>query len=180
MLQTRSYKEWLGEKLSDPKRAARYLTAASEQSEVMFLKALRKVAQVQKRPMTEIAEACGVSRESLYRMLSETGNPTSENRRAILAALGLKSVVVPIENDLPIDSRSSANGSGAVTQQGTPSGNSTVGGPVNAGVSLTSGGALLVGPIGRKGPVRANASFESRQAGLVGLKGSVLQAGGQI
>jgi hypothetical protein len=46
--------------------------------------------------MTEIAESSGISRESLYRMLSETGNPTSENRRAILAALGFKSIVVPL------------------------------------------------------------------------------------
>jgi probable addiction module antidote protein len=93
---TKSYRDWLTRKLSDPERAARYVTAAAEDSEGMFLKALRKVAEAQARPMKEIAEACGVSRESLYRMLSETGNPSSENRRAILAALGLKSVVVPI------------------------------------------------------------------------------------
>lgn len=92
----KSYRDWLGAKLVDPERAARYLNAAAEDSEAMFLKALRKVAASQTRSMAELAEACGVSRESLYRMLSETGNPTSENRRAILAALGLKAVVVPI------------------------------------------------------------------------------------
>lgn len=96
-IKTKSYRDWLTSRLSDPERAARYLNAALEDSEVMFLKALRKVAASQSRPMTEIAEACGVSRESLYRMLSETGNPTSENRRAILGALGFKSVVVPIQ-----------------------------------------------------------------------------------
>src|ERR1700735_1014838 len=94
--QLKAYGEWLGKKLADPERAARYLNAAAEDSEAMFLKALRKFALSQNRSMTEIAESCGVSRESLYRMLSETGNPTSENRRAILAALGFKSIVVPL------------------------------------------------------------------------------------
>jgi len=96
--QLKSYRDWLGNKLADPKRAARYLNAAAEDSEAMFLKALRNVAFAQTRPMTEIAESCGVSRESLYRMLSETGNPTSENRRAILASLGFKSIVVPLDS----------------------------------------------------------------------------------
>lgn len=95
----KSYNDWLGKKLADPVRAARYLNSASEDSEAMFLKALRKVAAAQNKPMAEIAEACGVSRESLYRMLSESGNPTSENRRAILGVLGFKSVVVPVERE---------------------------------------------------------------------------------
>ena len=92
----RSYRDWLNTKLVDPERAARYLNAAAEESEAMFLKALRKVASSRNRSMTEIAESSGIARESLYHMLSETGNPTSENRRSILAALGFKSVVVPL------------------------------------------------------------------------------------
>jgi probable addiction module antidote protein len=92
-----AYGEWLTTRLADPHRAARYLNTAAEESEAMFLKALRKVALAQTRPIAKVAESCGVSRESLYRMLSESGNPTSENRRAILAALGFKSVVVPID-----------------------------------------------------------------------------------
>jgi probable addiction module antidote protein len=91
----KSYRDWIDAKLADPGRAARYLNAASEYSEATFLKALRKIALSQNRSMTEISEASGITRESLYRMLSETGNPTSEHRRAILAALGFKSVVVP-------------------------------------------------------------------------------------
>jgi probable addiction module antidote protein len=98
---TKSYRDWLNEKLSDPARASRYLNKALEDSEPMFLKALRKVALSQSRTMTDLARECEVSRESLYRMLSENGNPTSENRRAILAAMGLKSIVVPIEFQAP-------------------------------------------------------------------------------
>jgi len=45
--------------------------------------------------MTKLAEAAGVSRESLYRMMSETGNPTYSSLEGILGALGLKQIVVP-------------------------------------------------------------------------------------
>jgi probable addiction module antidote protein len=92
---TSSYKDWLSDKLSNPRRAARFLNAAQEDSPRMFLKALRKVAASQSRPMTELAEAVGVSRESLYRMMSETGNPTYENLTGILRAMHFKIQVIP-------------------------------------------------------------------------------------
>ncbi len=87
---TRSYREWLGKKLANPKLAANYLSMAYEDSHGAFLQALRNVSAAQGRSMTELADVCGVSRESLYRMLSEDGNPTSENERSILSALGFK------------------------------------------------------------------------------------------
>lgn len=93
---TKSYADWLGSKLSDPKRAARFLNAAQEDSAEMFLKALRKVAAAQPCPMSELAEAAKVSRESLYRMMSETGNPTYDSLKGILNAMGLKLEVVPV------------------------------------------------------------------------------------
>ena len=147
---TKSYKDWLGAKLSDPKRAARYLNAAAEDSEAMFLKALRKIASSQPCSMSEIAEACGVSRESLYRMLSETGNPTSENRRSILAALGLKSIVVPIETTrVGIGSESEvAYHHGGV--QGVPTGNSLSSGSDLQDSLCASGVRTLSAPV-RKG-----------------------------
>jgi DNA-binding phage protein len=43
--ETASYRDWLGAKLVDPKRSARYLDAALQDSPEMFLKALRKVAE---------------------------------------------------------------------------------------------------------------------------------------
>ncbi len=93
---TKSYTGWLAAKLSDPKRAARYLNAAQEDSPAMFLKALRKVAAAQPGHMAELAEAAKVSRESLYRMMSETGNPTYDSLKGILNAMGLKLEVVPL------------------------------------------------------------------------------------
>lgn len=88
---TIAYRDWLGAKLTDPNRAVRYLNAAMEDSQGAFLKALRKVSESYEKK--QLAESAGVSRESLYRMLSETGNPTYESLSGILAALGLKLTV---------------------------------------------------------------------------------------
>lgn len=76
----------LGE-LRDPRMAAHYLNAALEDSDEMFLKALRNVAEA--RQMAKVAKGAGVSRESIYRMLSGTGNPTYSSLLGILSALGL-------------------------------------------------------------------------------------------
>ena len=85
---TTSYKDWLSSKLSDPKRASRYLSTALEDSPGAFLKALRKVSDSCDKK--RLAENAGVSRESLYRMMSETGNPTLGSLDGILRALGFK------------------------------------------------------------------------------------------
>jgi len=96
--QITSYKDWLGEKLKDPKRAARFLTASQTDSPEAFLKALRKVASAQARSMVDIAETVGVSRESLYRMMSESGNPSYTTVRGILNAMGFRLQIVPLES----------------------------------------------------------------------------------
>jgi probable addiction module antidote protein len=93
--QTSSYNDWLGAKLTDPKRAARYLNAALRDSPEMFLKALRKVAE--SRQMTKVAEEAGVTREHLYRITRENGNPTYYSLGGILRALGLTLVVEPLD-----------------------------------------------------------------------------------
>src|ERR1700674_5585500 len=54
----------------------------------MFLVALRDVAEA--RQMARVAENAGVSRESLYRMLGASGNPTYRNLFGILKALGIE------------------------------------------------------------------------------------------
>lgn len=106
---TKSYREWLTKKLANPKLAANYLSMAYEDSHGAFLQALRKVSAAQGKSMTELADACGVSRESLYRMLSENGNPTSENERSILSALGFKvTFLVSDEEARPSRTRRSA------------------------------------------------------------------------
>ena len=95
MPKTIAYKYWLSAKLSDPKRAARYLNAAYKDSTPAFLKALRKVSESLEKK--QLAESAGVSRESLYRMLSETGNPTIASLRGITEAMGFRLEIVPID-----------------------------------------------------------------------------------
>ena len=43
----------------------------------------------------KLAEKAGVSRESLYRMMSETGNPRYSSLEGLLGALGFEQKVVP-------------------------------------------------------------------------------------
>jgi probable addiction module antidote protein len=92
---TISYQSWVTENLSDPHCAANYLNAARADSPAAFFKALRKVSE--SHEMKKLAEKAGVSRESLYRMMSETGNPTYSSLEGILGALGLKQIVAPRE-----------------------------------------------------------------------------------
>ncbi|MBL8546499.1 MAG: putative addiction module antidote protein [Hyphomonadaceae bacterium] len=47
------------------------------------------------RGMAEIAEATGLSRESLYRALSANGNPTLSTTLEVLRALNLRLTVTP-------------------------------------------------------------------------------------
>jgi probable addiction module antidote protein len=79
--------------LADPQEAACYLNAAFEDSEEMFLVALRDVAEA--RQMAKVAEEAGVARESIYRMLAAKGNPTYTSLLGILRAVGLKLAIEP-------------------------------------------------------------------------------------
>jgi probable addiction module antidote protein len=62
----------------------------------MFRKALRNVAQA--RQMAKVARKAGVTRESLYRVTSDIGNPTLETLDSVLDALGIK---IRFEADVP-------------------------------------------------------------------------------
>jgi probable addiction module antidote protein len=65
------------------------LKVAMEDSDPGFLaQALGTVARA--RGMTEIAQAAGLSRESLYKALDEDGNPEFGTILRVLQALGLK------------------------------------------------------------------------------------------
>jgi probable addiction module antidote protein len=88
MAKTSSYHESLLEALRDPAEAVAYLNGALEDYPEGFLNALRNVAQA--RQMAKVAQDSGVPRESLYRALSDDGNPTWDTLTAVLAALGLR------------------------------------------------------------------------------------------
>lgn len=89
---TKSYEASLRERLRDPSYAMEYLRAALEDDdeggEAVFLLALRDVAKA--NHMSYVAEATGLNRESLYRMLSHKGNPGINSLKAVLNAVGLK------------------------------------------------------------------------------------------
>lgn len=73
-----------------------YLDAVMEEGDLPFLcKALGDVAR--SKGMTEIAKKTGMSRESLYKALSEKGNPSLATVAAVLDAMGLRLSVTPRE-----------------------------------------------------------------------------------
>ncbi|WP_434699710.1 addiction module antidote protein [Trueperella pyogenes] len=68
---------------------AAYLNAALEEGDPALLQvALGDVAKA--RGVTAIAREAGVGRESLYKSLSENGNPSWQTITKVLTALGLK------------------------------------------------------------------------------------------
>ena len=86
---SRPYKPELLKALQDPVEAAEYLSAALEDdSNELFLLALRNVAEA--HGMKKLAEDAQLNRESMYKMLSEQGNPQFASLTAILRELGLK------------------------------------------------------------------------------------------
>mgnify|MGYP001551120469 FL=1 len=91
MERSRPYPEFLKEALSDPLEAAGYLNVALEDGDKeLFLIALRNVAEARLGGMSKLAEATGLNRESLYRMLSGKGNPELKSLDKLLHALGLR------------------------------------------------------------------------------------------
>ncbi len=89
-----SYKTGQLERLKDASYAAEYINAAMEAGDdAAFLLALRNV--VEARTVNAVARHAGLSRESVYRMLSETGNPCYSSLVGIFGALGLQFKIQP-------------------------------------------------------------------------------------
>jgi probable addiction module antidote protein len=90
---SRTYKDSLLVRLKDPQEAAAYLDAALEDGDQeVFLLALRDVAEA-RGGVGELAQQTGLNRESLYRTLSEKGNPELASLDKLLHALGLRLAV---------------------------------------------------------------------------------------
>ena len=96
---SRPYKPTLLEGLKDPQEAAEYLNAALEENTPdLFLLALRNVAEA--HGIKKLAEEAHLNRESMYRMLSEQGNPQLSSLTAILKEMGLR-LAVEVEKPMP-------------------------------------------------------------------------------
>lgn len=91
---TKKYDDLLFEDLQDAEEAAAYLTACYEESEEVFLQGLRKVAEAH-GGVAALAKAANLNRESLYRMLSDKGNPRLSSLSAILEKIGLRLEFAP-------------------------------------------------------------------------------------
>ena len=87
-----SYAAWLAESLKDPQEAAAYIEAAIELEDPAAL-LLRHVAKA--HGMAEVARRADVGEKSLFRALSENGNPTIATLHKVLHAVGLRLSVTP-------------------------------------------------------------------------------------
>ena len=85
---TANYTDGLSERLQEPGYATAYLSEAlKEGSQEIFMLALRDVAKA--RGISHIAKESKLNRETMYRMLSEKGNPNLSSLNKLLNALGL-------------------------------------------------------------------------------------------
>ena len=91
MPRSKSYQSDLINALKDPLEAQEYLNAALEDGNPeVFLLALRDVAEARLGGIKQLADVTKLNRESLYRMLSEKGNPELNSLNVILSTLGFR------------------------------------------------------------------------------------------
>lgn len=84
--------------LRDKEVAAEYLCAALDDGEPgVVLMALRHIAEAQEGGISDLAFRSKLGRESLYKMLSKTGNPKLSSFSRVIQALGLK---LKVEQDV--------------------------------------------------------------------------------
>ena len=93
MSKSKAYHAELIESLRDSHEAEEYLNAALEEDiPDLFLVALRNVTEAQ-GGVAQLADKTKLNRESLYKMLSERGNPELKSLDALLHALGVRLAV---------------------------------------------------------------------------------------
>lgn len=90
---TRPFSDLRQEQLLIAEVASEYLNLAKAQSQEVFLKALRRVAQA--RQMARVAKEANIQRETLYHALSEIGNPTLLTLTSVLDVLELDFIIKP-------------------------------------------------------------------------------------
>lgn len=90
------YQDQLIAQLQDADEAAAYLTACYEDSEEVFLQGLRNVVEA-RGGIGKLSKLTELNRESLYRMLSEEGNPRLSTLGTVLDALGMQLLFAPDE-----------------------------------------------------------------------------------
>ncbi len=93
MKKGKPYQPELIESLRNSREAEEYLNVALEEDDPeLFLLALRNVTEAQ-GGVARLAEKTKLNRESLYKMLSERGNPEFKSLDVLLHALGFRLAV---------------------------------------------------------------------------------------
>jgi probable addiction module antidote protein len=96
-VKTKPYRESLLESLKNPDEAAQYLNACLEDEDArVFLLALRDVAEA-RGGVGALSRNANLNRESLYRMLSKSGNPSLDSLAAVLHACGMRLAVEAVQ-----------------------------------------------------------------------------------
>ena len=89
MAKKKNYDDFLKNELQDPEVAAEYLSASLEDGSVEeFLVALRNVAEAH-GGIGVLSNITHLNRQSMYKTLSEGGNPRLTNLMTILEAIGI-------------------------------------------------------------------------------------------
>ena len=91
---TVNYEDLILDELKDLDFAAGYLTACLEEGENVFLLGIRNVAKAQ-GGMKALSDATNLNRESLYDMLSKSGNPLFSSVTTVLDKLGFELTLKP-------------------------------------------------------------------------------------
>lgn len=87
----KEFKTFFAEKLRDPDYAIAYLNEAlADEDKKVFLIALKNVIDANADNKTILAKETKVSRPTVYRMLSKTGNPRWENITSVMDAMNLQ------------------------------------------------------------------------------------------
>ncbi|MDI1270643.1 MAG: putative addiction module antidote protein [Polaromonas sp.] len=90
----KSYEQATLKALTDPTEAAAYIEAVLELDDpAALLVALRQVAKA--HGMAEVARRANMGEKTLFKSLSENGNPTITTVHKVLQAVGLRLSVTP-------------------------------------------------------------------------------------
>lgn len=96
---SKPYKPLLLERLQDAEYAVDYLTEVLQnETQEAFLIALKNVIEARDHSVAELADEVGISRQGLYKMLSEEGNPRLSTLNKLLKSIGMKVSIT--EDDL--------------------------------------------------------------------------------
>lgn len=92
----KEFKTLFAEELRNLDYATAYLNEAlADEDKRVFLVALKNVIEANSENKTILAKETKVSRPTVYRMLSKTGNPRWENITSIMDAMNLQISVSP-------------------------------------------------------------------------------------